>query len=135
MVLPTQGYDMATQQPILQAIFPDLPRETPVLDEEGDFMPLWSLGFASLFQALQHNYKSEGILIPKLTSAQATTIANLYTQYFTPTPIPLPAGVPDISGQMIYNTTIAAPQIFIINFDGSTPPNVTAARWWTFTIT
>jgi hypothetical protein len=135
MVLPTQGYDMATQQPILQAIFPDLPRETPVLDEEGDFMPLWSLGFASLFQALQNNYKSEGIMIPKLTSAQATTIANLYTKYFTPVPIPLPVGVRDISGQMIYNTTIAAPQIFIINFDGSTPPNVTAARWWTFTIT
>jgi hypothetical protein len=116
-------------------IFPDLPRATPAVDENGDFSYLWGLGFASLFQALQKNYKNEGILIPPLTTAQATSIANLYTQYYNPTPIPLPPGVPDISGQMIYNKTIRAPQIFIISFDGSTPPNVTGARWWTFTIT
>jgi hypothetical protein len=125
---------MAEQQ-ILQAIFPDLPRETPVLAENGDFAPLWSLGFSSLFQALQANFKSEGVLLPRLTTAQATNIASNYLQYFTPTPIPLPPGIQDISGQMIYNTTLQLPQIFIINFDGAVPPNVTGARWWTFTIT
>ena len=57
---------MSTQQPILQAIFPDLPRETPVLDKEGDFSPLWSLGLSALFQALQENFKNEGIILEKI---------------------------------------------------------------------
>ena len=118
-----------------QSIFPDLPRESPSVNKEGDFSPLWSLGFASLFQALQKNFKNEGILFPTLTTTQATKIANLYTQYYTPTPVPLPPGIPDISGQTIYNSTILAPQIFIISYDGSVPPNITGARWWTFTIT
>lgn len=126
---------MTTTQEPLSGLFPDLPRATPVIDENGNFNMLWSLGFASLFQALQANYKNEGILIPPLTDAQATDIANLYTQYYTPMPVPLPPGIPDISGQMIYNTTLTVPQIFIINYDGAVPPNVTAARWWTFTIT
>lgn len=123
------------EQLIQNSIFPDLPRETPVIDDQGNFSQLWSLGFASLFQALQKNYKNEGILIPPLTDDQAAEIEALYVPYYNPTPIPLPPGVPDISGQMIYNTTLTVPQIFIINFDGATPPNVTAARWWTFTIT
>lgn len=126
---------MTTTPEPISSIFPDLPRETPAIDENGNFNALWSLGLSSLFQALQTNYKNEGILIPPLTDAQATEIAALYTQYYNPTPIPLPPGVPDISGQMIYNKTLTVPQIFIINFDGATPPNVTAARWWTFTIT
>jgi len=126
---------MAIPQEPVTSIFPDLPRASPVIDKEGNFDMLWSLGFSSLFQALQTNYKNEGILIPKLTTAQANIIANAYMKYYTPTPIPLPPGSQDISGQMIYNVTISAPQIFIINFDGATPPNVTGARWWTFTIT
>jgi len=125
---------MAEQQN-MNAIFPDLPREIPAVDKQGNFSSLWSLGFASLFQALQENFKSEGIVLPSLTTAQANQIAALYTTYYTPTPRPLPPGVQDISGQMIYNTTTEKPQVFIINYDGSTPPNVTAARWWTYTIT
>lgn len=117
------------------SIFPDLPRESPAVDKDGNFSMLWGLGFANIFQALQDNYKNEGILIPTLTTTQANTIAGVYTKYYTPMPIPLPPGVPDISGQMIYNKTILAPQIFIISYDGATPPNVTGARWWTFTIT
>ena len=65
---------MSTQQPILQAIFPDLPRETPVLDKEGDFSPLWSLGLSALFQALQENFKNEGIIFPRLSAANIATI-------------------------------------------------------------
>lgn len=118
-----------------QSIFPDLPREVPAVDKNGNFNALWALGFSSLFQAIQRNFKNEGILFPPLTTTQANQIAALYTQYYTPTPIPLPPGVQDISGQTIYNSTILAPQIFIISYDGSTPPNVTGARWWTFTIT
>lgn len=126
---------MTTETRQSKSIFPDLPRQIPAVDKDGTFTSLWALGFSSLFQALQRNYKNEGILIPPLTTTQANDIASLYTQYYTPTPMPLPPGVQDISGQMIYNTTIAAPQIFIISYDSSTPPNVTGARWWTFTIT
>jgi hypothetical protein len=123
------------EQQILQAIFPDMPREIPVIDETGNFASLWILGFSSLFQALQENFKSEGIVLPRLTTDQTNRIAANYNQYYIPTPIPLPPGAQDISGQMIYNTTIEIPQVFIISFDGSTPPNVLGARWWTFTIT
>ena len=116
------------------SIFPDLPRESPAVDKDGNFTYLWSLGFASLFQAAQANYKNEGILLPVLTTDQANDIAGVYMKYYTPMDIPLEPGVPDISGQMIYNKTILAPQVFIISYDGATPPNVTGARWWTFTI-
>lgn len=117
---------------IAQSIFPDLPRASPAVDKEGNFTFLWSLGFASLFQALQQNFKNEGILLPPITSSQAANITAIYTPLIG---APLPIGTPDISGQTIYNPTIAAPQIFIISYDGATPPNITGARWWTFTIT
>jgi hypothetical protein len=116
-------------------LFPDLPREAPIVDKDGKLTDLWSLGFAQLFQSLQTNYKNEGILIPSLTTTQANAIAATYTRFYSPMNIPLDPGVPDISGQMIYNRTILAPQIFIITFDGATPPNVTGASWKTFTIT
>jgi hypothetical protein len=119
-----------TQNP--QAIFPDLPREAPTVDKDGQFSPLWALGLASLFQALQKNFKNTGILFPSLTSTQAAITTTQYTPYIG---APLPPGVEDISGQTIYNSTIEAPQIFIISYDGATPPNVTAVKWWTFTIT
>ena len=118
-----------------QSIFPDLPREAPLINKDGQMSYLWSLGFSSLFQALQKNFKNEGILFPSLTTAQATSISDNYKKYYIPTSIPLPPGVEDISGQTIYNKTIEAPQIFIISYDTSTPPKVTGARWWTFTIT
>lgn len=117
---------------IPQPIFPDLPRETPVINERGDFNFLWSLGFSSLFQALQANFKNEGIMLPPLTSTQAANVTAIYTPLVGS---PLPIGTPDISGQMIYNSTILAPQVFIISYDGASPPNITGARWWTFTIT
>lgn len=113
-------------------IFPDLPRESPAVTEEGDFTHIWNLGFNQLFQALQTNFRNEGILFPSLTSTQAAQITAIYTPLIGN---PLPPGTPNISGQTMYNTTILAPQIFIISFDGATPPNITGARWWTFTIT
>lgn len=116
-------------------IFPDLPRESPLVDKDGQISHLWGLGFATLFQQLQQNFGNEGILFPSLTTTQANQIAANYTQYYTPINVPLPPGIRNISGQTIFNVTISAPQIFIISFDGASPPNVTGARWWTFTIT
>jgi hypothetical protein len=113
-------------------IFPDLPRETPAITPQGDFSFLWGLGFNQLFQALQTNFRNEGVKFPPLTTTQAAQVTSIYTPLVGN---PLPPGTPDISGQTMYNTTISAPQIFIISYDGATPPNITGARWWTYTIT
>jgi hypothetical protein len=118
-----------TEPLIPQSIFPDLPREAPAVDKDGNFSLFWSLGFSSLFQALQSNYKNEGILIPPLTQIQADNIKAIYTAYIG---APLPVGVNDISGQMIFNTSVPGPQIFIITYTGS---NVNTVDWYNFTIT
>ena len=120
---------MSTQQPILQAIFPDLPRETPVLDKEGDFSPLWSLGLSALFQALQENFKNEGIIFPRLSAANIATIQAIYTPLIGS---PLPQNFPDISGQTVFDTTNRVSKQFVITYDGATPPNILTATWRTF---
>lgn len=56
------------------AIFPDLPRQTPVTSEDGSMHSLWVLYFDQLTSALQTNFKPEGIAIPQQT---ATNISNL----------------------------------------------------------
>jgi hypothetical protein len=118
-------------------IFPDLPRESPLVDKDGNVSHLWGLGFANLFQQLQQNFGNEGILFPTLTTDEANQILSRYTIYYPPGAsmnLPLPPGIKNISGQVIYNVTISAPQIFILSFDGATPPNVTLAKWYTFAI-
>lgn len=109
-----------------QPIFPDLPRESPIVDKNGQLTALWSLGLSSLFQALQSNYKNEGILIPPLTTTQANQILAIYTPLIGS---PLPLNVPDISGQMIYNSTISTPQMFVITYSGN---NIATVAWRTF---
>jgi hypothetical protein len=113
-------------------IFPDYPREQPTVDKEGKFTYLWDLALGQLFQTLQTNFRNEGVKLPPLTTVQADQVKALYTPLIGN---PLPPGTPDISGQTMYNSTILAPQIFIISYDGATPPNIADARWWTFTIT
>lgn len=113
-----------------QSIFPDLPRASPVVDEKGEFNQLWSLGFASLFQTLQQNYKSEGILFPKLTAAQKQTIQDLYTPYVGGSYTTLTNNLPDISGQTIFDTTNFVSFQFIIVYNGG--GTVTSAQWKQF---
>lgn len=129
MVLQTQGFNMSTQQPILQAIFPDLPRETPVIGKDGDFSPLWSLGLSALFQALQENFKNEGILFPRLSAANIANIQAIYTPLIGS---PLPQNIPDISGQTVFDTTNRVSKQFVITYDGATPPNIATAAWRQF---
>lgn len=119
---------MAEQQ-ILQAIFPDLPRETPVIDQKGNFAPLWSLGLSSLFQALQDNFKNEGILFPRLSAANIATIQAIYAPLIG---FPLPQNIPDISGQTVFDTTNRVSKQFVITYDGSIPPNIVTAMWRQF---
>lgn len=112
-----------------QSIFPDLPRETPVINQEGEFSPLWSLGLSSLFQALQANFKNEGIIFPNLSATNITSIQSLYTSYIGS---PLPSNLPDISGQTVFDTTNRVSKQFVITYDGSTPPNIVTAQWREF---
>lgn len=120
---------MSTQQPILQAIFPDLPREVPVINKDGDFSPLWSLGLSSLFQALQENFKNEGIIFPRLSAANIANIQAIYTPLIGS---PLPQNIPDISGQTVFDTTNRVSKQFVITYDGATPPNILTATWRQF---
>jgi hypothetical protein len=120
---------MNSQQPILQAIFPDLPREIPVFNEHGDFSPLWSLGLSSLFQALQENFKNEGIIFPRLSAANIAIIQAIYTPLIG---TPLPQNIPDISGQTVFDTTNRVSKQFVITYDGAMPPNILTATWRQF---
>lgn len=111
----------------LQSIFPDLPRETPVIDEQGNFTDLWSLGLSSLFQALQDNFKNEGIIFPNLSASNISFIQSIYNP--TLLGAPLPNNIPDISGQTVFDTTNRVSKQFVITYDSSTPPNVVSAQW------
>lgn len=115
----------------LQSIFPDLPREVPVLNKDGDFSPLWSLGLSSLFQALQENFKNEGILFPRLSAANISSIQAIYTPLIGSA---LPQNIPDISGQTVFDTTNRVPKQFIILYDNSTPPKILSASWLQLTV-
>jgi hypothetical protein len=123
---------MTTQTSKPQPIFPDYPREQPMVDKNGVLIEAWDVQLGSLFQALQQNFKNEGIVFPPLTAAEIATIQGIYTPLIGS---PLPQNIPDISGQAVFDTTNRVPKMFIITYDGATPPNVTAASWKTFTLT
>lgn len=126
---------MTTETKQTQSIFPDLPRASPTVDEEGNLTPLWDLGLSSLFQALQDNFKNEGIVFPQLDINQIDAIQAIYTPYIG---YPLPQSdptnrtqlvIPDISGQTVFDSTNRVPKQFIITYDNSSPPNVLSASW------
>lgn len=109
-----------------QSIFPDLPREVPVINKEGDFSPLWSLGISALFQALQVNFKNEGVIFPNLSAANIADIQSLYAGFIG---MPLPQYLIDISGQTVFDTDNRVSKQFVITYDGASPPNILAAQW------
>lgn len=113
-------------------LFPDVPRESPVIDKDGNFTELWFLGIGDLFQALQVNFTSEGIQLPQLGDTDIAKIQSIYAAYIG---APLPINVPDISGKTIFDTTNRVPKVFIIKYDGASPPNVASAQWYTYTVT
>lgn len=121
---------MTTQQPIQQPIFPDFPRQAPLVDKDGNINHLWELGLGSLFQALQKNFKNEGILFPPLTATEMSTIQALYTPFIGQSYNILTQSLPDISGQTVYDSTTQISNQFIIakNISG----NVTLAEWVPF---
>ena len=128
---------MTTQTKKAAAIFPDFPRNTHLTTQDGTATPDWHLGLSALFQALQKNYKNEGILIPVLDDADQTRIENIYQKYISKE---LPTGFLDISGQMIFDgirydngLTPRVPKIFVITYN--TNRTIKSAGWKSFTIT
>jgi hypothetical protein len=132
---------MTGQTKQTQSIFPDFPRDPKVIDKDGGLTQQWHLGLSSLFQALQVNLKNEGFLLPSLTAAQIATIQAIYFPYIGhPLPQNDPSvtgqlNIPDISGQTVFDSTNRVPKVFIITYDGATPPNIVTAAWLTFTLT
>lgn len=122
---------MTTQTKLPSSIFPDYPRFKPAVDKQGNLMPQWDLQLNALFQALQKNYKNEGIIFPPLTQTQMSNIQSLYTAFINH---PLPDSLPDISGQTVFNSTNRSPYQFIINYDASTPPKIAGAQWVQFSM-
>jgi len=67
---------MTTQSVQQQAVFPDLPRNQPLVDKDGNMNQYWILFFQNLVAALQNNFSNEGIKVPAQT---ATNILSLTT--------------------------------------------------------
>lgn len=122
---------MLSQQPILKALFPDLPRDNTISDKSGEMMQAWQLFMQQNQAALQNNFKSEGILFPPLTEDQINTIESLYAPYLTMPYQTMLQNLPDISGQAVFDTTNRVSKQFIITFSGM-PSIVNTAQWRTF---
>lgn len=60
-----------------QAIFPDLPREKKLVDEEGNITESWDLYFQQLAMALQTNLKPEGFVIPPKSSSDIAQLGDI----------------------------------------------------------
>ena len=113
----------------MQSIFPDVPREHPEVDKDGNFTEVWSLYFGAISQSLQDNYKNEGIVIPPLSASNMASIQSFYAMYIGGTYNDLTANLPDISGQTVYDTTTSTTNQFVIAQDSNSPTNVTLAQW------
>lgn len=123
-----------TQTTQSQTIFPDYIRDQPVVDKEGNLSELWNWGLGFLFQALQDNFKNEGIVVPGLTLEQMATIAGAYAAYIggqlpqdqTPASQNI---VPNISGQFAYCKDTKFYQQFVVAYNTASPPQITLAQW------
>jgi len=116
----------------IQGIFPDYPRESPMVDKQGNVMPIWDLGLGSLFQALQANFSNEGISVPNLSNDDMSTIQAFYTPFIGQTYDTLTKNLNDISGQTIFDNTNKVCNQFVIAVNAADPPLVTLAQWVPF---
>lgn len=139
---------MATQQ--LQTkkakpIFPDIPRDTKAVDDQGNFVNQWVLAFNNLFQTLQQFFSNEGFGLPVMSLADQAAFAATYQKYIGD---PLPPGVSDPTGKRImdapyydgtnvpplpYNGTPRVPKVFVIEYTDKKV--VSAASWKSYTVT
>jgi len=111
-----------------RGLFPDMPRASPAVDANGNMNHIWLLGFSNLFQALQVNFKPEGIMVPRLMQSDIDLIEASYAGYIGS---PIPVGVEDISGQLVFDLTNRVSKQFVITYDVSAPFNILTAGWRT----
>jgi hypothetical protein len=64
-----------------KAIFPDLPRNQPMVGKDGKMDNLWILFFENLVMALQTNLKPEGFVIPIQTAANIALLTAIVSQH------------------------------------------------------
>ncbi len=106
-----------TQIPSQQALFPDIPRDEPFLDNNGNLNPQWLNYFIMQNDALQNYFSPEGYQIPNKTSDE---IAKLNA---TPANPPTGAETRISNNNIIYDSTTDE---FKGNVNGT---------WKTFTLT
>lgn len=61
-----------TQKPI--ALFPDLPRQSPIVGPDGKLSEVWQLALDQLVIALQTNLKPEGFVTPQQTATNISLL-------------------------------------------------------------
>src|SRR5690348_14397654 len=108
---------MTTQTPKQQSIFPDLPRNEPLVNKDGTINDYWKLFFDNLVTTLQNNFNPEGILVPSQTAAN---IAQLNATQPVP---PTGANIRLSDANILYDSTNN-------EFKGNI-----AGTWKTFTLT
>lgn len=124
---------MAIQTKKNKAIFPDIPRGEPIVQQSLHLTTVWHHSLTQLYQALQRNFSNEGLQLPILSSDDINNITAIYQPYIGKV---LPQIIPNISGSKVYEYSTEQEKTFIINFttpgDASTP--VVAAAWKTVTL-
>lgn len=93
-------------------VFPDLPRESPLVDAHGMITDDWKFIFDQLFAALHVNFKPEGFVMPQQSS---TNISKL-TQ-------------PQSFANILYNTTVDS---FYGNLKVPASGSAKSQVWWPF---
>jgi hypothetical protein len=67
---------MIGQSPKPKAIFPDMPRDTPFVGENGMIAPQWKNFFDQWSLAMQTFFKNEGLVIPQLSASDIASLGN-----------------------------------------------------------
>lgn len=96
---------MATNTQI--SLIPDMPRDSQVVDQNGQLTSHWRLYFDQLTQSLQRIVSNEGMIMPPLTTTSITALTGAQSL-----------------GAIVFNTTTG-------EFQG----NIATNTWKTFTLT
>lgn len=105
------------------ALFPDMPSDDRIADENGVLTHSWDSGLSALFSALQTNFSNQGILFPSLSQDNITIIEDSFAPYIGKN---LPVGVIDISGLTVFDSDNRVSKQFVITYAA----NVIATAGW-----
>lgn len=125
---------LQTKKP--KTIFPDIPKDTKAIDQQGQFVPQWGLAFNNLFETLQQFFSNEGFGLPIMSLEDQALFAATYTKYIGSY---LPPGEVDPTGMRIMDAPIydgsgtRKPKVFVIEYNSD--KKVASAAWKTYTLT